>query len=161
MSCRTEQVQLSGLEAVTQPVVAAIHVAKGRRLPSRSMDSVEIEAHKGIVGDRYHGARHRQVSVQSLDGLREGAVDLGLPIAPEQTRRNITLSAGEVPREPGALIRIGDVVLEVVRVAAPCKLLDDWIGTGAQSALRRRAGSVCRVLEGGPVNVGDAVRLGD
>lgn len=146
---------------MTRPVVAAIHVAKGRRLPSRSMDGVEIEAHKGIVGDRYHGARHRQVSVQSLDGLREGALALGSPIEPEQTRRNITLSTGEVPREPGALIRIGDVVLEVVRVAAPCKLLDDWIGPGAQPALRRRAGSVCRVLEGGSISVGDAVWLGD
>ena len=146
---------------MSQPVVAAIHVAQGRRLPSRSVRTVEIEARKGIVGDRYHGARHRQVSVQSLDGLREGALDLGSPIEPEQTRRNITLSTGEVPREPGALIRIGDVVLEVVRVAAPCKLLDDWIGPGAQSALRRRAGSVCRVLEGGSVSVDDAVRLGD
>lgn len=145
---------------VTVPVVHSLHVAKGRRLPSRSLDRVEIEVGKGIVGDRYHGAKHRQVSVQSLDGLREGALALGAPIDPVQTRRNLTVSVGEVPREPGALIRIGDVVLEVVRVAAPCKLLDDWIGPGAQGALRRRAGSVCRVLEGGTVCVGDAVLLG-
>jgi MOSC domain-containing protein YiiM len=51
------------------------------------------------------------------------------------------------------------VVLEVVRVAAPCKLLDDTIGPGAQEALRRRAGSVCRVVEGGEIAVGDAVEL--
>ena len=43
-----------------------------------------------------------------------------------------------MPREPGALIRIGPVLLEVVRVAAPCKLLDDTIGRGAQEALRRQ-----------------------
>jgi len=35
---------------------------------------------------------------------------------------------------------IGDVELEVVRVAAPCRLLDDGIGPGAAVALRRRAG---------------------
>ena len=51
------------------------------------------------------------------------------------------------------------MLLEVVRVAAPCKLLDDTIGRGAQGALRRRAGSVCRVLEGGTVSVGDAWRI--
>ena len=64
-----------------------------------------------------------------------------------------------MPRDPGARIRIGPVLLEVVRVAAPCKLLDDTIGRGAQEALRRRAGSVCRVLEGGEIAVGDAVEL--
>jgi MOSC domain-containing protein YiiM len=73
------------------------------------------------------------------------------------TRRNLTIDGAEVPRDPGARIRIGPVLLEVVRVAAPCKLLDDTIGRGAQEALRRRAGSVCRVLEGGTVTVGDAV----
>jgi MOSC domain-containing protein YiiM len=146
---------------VSEPVVAQIHVARGRRLPSRSVTQVAIEAGKGIVGDRYHGAKHRQVSVQSIDGLREGGLALGFQIDPALTRRNITFSRGEVPRNPGELIRIGEVLLEVVRVAAPCRLLDDWIGCGAQVALRRRAGSVCRVLEGGPVRVGDTVTLGE
>jgi len=135
-------------------VVSALHVAKGRRLPMRSVDEVEIETAKGIVGDRYHGSRHRQVSVQSLDDLLVAAEVFGSPIPAELTRRNITVSGGSVPREPGAILRIGDVVLEVVRVAAPCKLLDDTIGPGAQAALRRRAGSVCRVLEGGRVALG-------
>jgi MOSC domain-containing protein YiiM len=101
------------------------------------------------------------VSVQSLEGLREGGLALGFPIDPALTRRNLTLSHGEVPRNPGELLRIGEVLLEVVRVAAPCRLLDDWIGPGAQVALRRRAGSVCRVIEGGTVGVGDAVALGE
>ena len=67
--------------------------------------------------------------------------------------------AGDVPRDPGARIAVGPVLLEVVRVAAPCKLLDDTIGVGAQEALRRRAGSVCRVLESGTIRVGDPVDL--
>lgn len=139
--------------------VTEIHVAPGRRIPSRSVDRVDVEARKGIVGDRYHGARHRQVSVQSADSLAEASELFGSEILPASTRRNLTLAGGPVPRDPGALIRIGDVLLEVVRVAAPCKLLDDWIGPGAQEALRRRAGSVCRVLEGGAVAVGDLVEL--
>jgi MOSC domain-containing protein YiiM len=142
---------------VIAPYVAALHVAKGRRLPTRAVDSVEIEAGQGIVGDRYHGSNHRHVSVQSLESLRSASEALGASIDPGLTRRNITLSSGVVPRDPGALIHLGPVVLEVVRVAAPCKLLDDTIGTGAQEALRHRGGSICRVLEGGVVSVGDAV----
>jgi len=139
--------------------VAFLHVAPGRRLPARAMPSVSIETARGIVGDRYHGSRHRQVSVQSLASLEEAAATFGAEIPPALTRRNITISSGEVPRTPGSLILIGTVLLEVVRVAAPCKLLDDTIGRGAQEALRRRAGSVCRVLAGGSVHVGDVVDL--
>lgn len=141
------------------PTVAALHVAKGTRLPMRAVAAVSVETAAGIVGDRYHGSRHRQVSVQSLDALAEAAALHGAPVPPELTRRNVTLSDGVVPREPGALIRLGPVLLEVVRVAAPCKLLDDTIGPGAQAALRRRGGSICRVLEGGPLAVGDPVDL--
>lgn len=138
-------------------MVEAIHVAKGRRLPMQPKQSVEVEAGKGIVGDRYHGTRHRHVTVQSRTSLDEAAEVYGRPVPAELTRRNLTLSDGVVPRDPGALLRVGDVLLEVVRVAAPCKLLDDTIGAGAQEALRRRAGTVFRVLEGGTIRVGDPV----
>ncbi len=141
------------------PAVQAIHVAKGRRLPMQSKESVEIEAGRGIVGDRYHGTRHRHVTVQSREALDEAAATYGREVPSHLTRRNITIDRGVVPRDPGSLIRIGDVLLEAVRVAAPCKLLDDTIGRGAQEALRRRGGTVFRVLEGGSVAVGDRVDL--
>jgi MOSC domain-containing protein YiiM len=141
------------------PTVDSIHVAKATRLPMRAVDRVGVEAGKGIVGDRYHGTRHRHVTVQSADGLREATDAFGAEVPAGLTRRNLTISDGVVPRTPGDRIRIGTVLLEVVRVAAPCKLLDDTIGRGAQEALRRRAGSVFRVLEGGEIAVGDEVDL--
>jgi MOSC domain-containing protein YiiM len=139
------------------PVVVAIHVAKATRLPMQSKERVEVEAGKGILGDRHHGTRHRHVTVQSRESLDDAATVFGHEIPSHLTRRNITVSHGTVPREPGARLRIGSVLLEAVRVAAPCKLLDDTIGAGAQEALRRRAGTVFRVLEGGPIAVGDDV----
>jgi MOSC domain-containing protein YiiM len=140
------------------PTVVAIHVAKGRRLPMQAREAVEVEAGKGIVGDRYHGTKHRHVSVQSRERLAEAAEVFGAEVPEALTRRNLTISHGDVPRDPGARLRIGDVLLEAVRVAAPCKLLDDTIGRGAQEALRRRAGTVFRVLEGGTIAAGDTVR---
>jgi MOSC domain-containing protein YiiM len=137
--------------------VVAIHIAPGRRLPLKSVTSVEAEAGHGLVGDRYHGARHRHVTVQSATQLDEAAERLGRPVPFEGTRRNITVSDGEIPTAPGSLVRIGPVLLEAVRVAAPCRLLDDNLGPGAAEALRRRAGTVFRILEGGPISVGDVV----
>jgi MOSC domain-containing protein YiiM len=139
------------------PYVVAIHLAPGSRLPVKSVETVLAEAGKGLVGDRYHGTRHRHVSIQSATSLAEAAERYGAPIDAAGTRRNLTLSHGEVPRTPGDRLRIGGVLLEVVRVAAPCKLLDDTLGRGAQEALRGRGGSIFRVLEGGEIRVGDAV----
>ena len=87
-----------------------------------------------------------------------GAPDLGVPIPPESTRRNITVTGTTVPSRPGERLEIGHAVLEVVRIAAPCRLLDDEIGDGARVALRRRAGSILRVIGPGPLAIGDAVR---
>ena len=148
-----------GVVGVPPPVVAAIHVAPATRLAMQARTEVEAEAGLGLVGDRYHGARHRHVTVQSADSLGEASKALGRTIDPGTTRRNITISAGQVPTTIGHRIRIGPVDLEVVRVAAPCKLLDDVIGDGARTALRRRAGTVFRVLSSGPIVVGDPVDL--
>ena len=141
------------------PTVASLQIATATRLPMRTVPSVEVEAGKGIVGDRYHGTKHRHVTVQSRETLDEAGRAYGAAIASERTRRNVTVDEGRVPHAPGSRIRIGGVLLEVVRVAAPCKLLDDTIGRGAQVALRHRGGSVCRVLESGVVAVGDPVDL--
>jgi len=139
------------------PTVTAIHVAPGRRLPVRPVEQVVAEAGKGLVGDRYHGSKHRHVTVQSAEDLAAAATELGRPVPPEGTRRNVTVSRGPVPTTPGERIRIGPVLLEVVRVAAPCRLLEDTLGPGAAAALRRRAGTAFRVLDGGVIRVGDVV----
>ena len=143
-----------------RPTVTAIHIAPATRLPMRAVASAEAEAGKGLVGDRYHGTRHRHVTVQAQGALDAAAADFGAPITPASTRRNVTISGSEVPTAVGARLRIGDVELEVVRRVAPCKLLDDTIGRGAKDALTRRAGSVFRVLTSGRIAVGDPVDLG-
>jgi MOSC domain-containing protein YiiM len=142
-----------------QERVTAIHVAKGRRLPMRSVPEVTAEAGRGLVGDRYHGSRHRHVTVQAQDVLAEASARLGRPVPDHLTRRNLTISGTEVPTAPGTRLRIGPTLLEVVRMSAPCKLLDDTLGPGAQEALRRRAGTVFRVLESGVITLDSPVSL--
>ena len=140
--------------------VVSIHLAPGRRLPTKTVDSVEAEAGVGLVGDRYHGTKHRHVTVQSLDDLAVAEEALGRPIDPGLTRRNVTLDHGPIPTRPGERMRIGDVELEVVRIAAPCRLLDDWLGPGAMQALKSpRGGTVFRLLGSGTIRVGDEVEL--
>src|SRR4051812_44088866 len=100
---------MGAMDPLDPPVVAALRIAPGRRLPMKAVDEVLIETGRGIVGDRYHGARHRQVTVRSAERLAEAAADLGLPVPPEGTRRNVTISYGDVPTAPGSRILIGAV----------------------------------------------------
>ena len=127
----------------------------------RSVEYVAAEAGKGLVGDRYHGSRHRHITVQSQEALDAAAAVLGHDFPCDATRRNLTVDTGSIPARPGDRFRIGEVDVEVVRVAAPCRLLDDGIGPGAAAALRGRAGSVCRILTSGTIRVGDVVELGE
>ena len=86
--------------------VLAIHLAPGTRLAVKSVDAVTAEAGKGLVGDRYHGTRNRQVTIQSQEFLDRAAADLGYAFDPGATRRNITVDAGEIPTRPGGRGRV-------------------------------------------------------
>lgn len=137
-------------------VVTALNVAPYRHAAMQPRQEIEVEARHGIVGDRFHGSRHRHVTVQSADDLEEASERVGATIAAAATRRNITIT-GPVPRDPGVRLEIGEVLLEVVRVAAPCRIMESAVGPGAQEALRRRGGSVFRALTTGVIRVGDPV----
>lgn len=143
------------MSALGHVVSLAISEAKGA--PMASVGEVTAEAGLGLVGDRYHGTRHRHVSVQAADDLSVASDSLGSEISALATRRNITVSHGPLPTQPGSPITIGEVALEVVRIAAPCHVMDEQIARGARAALRRRGGVICRILGGGVISLGDAV----
>ena len=144
---------------MSRPVVESIHLAPGSRMSMKPVQRVLAEADRGLVGDRYCGTPLRQVTVQAAGELEAAAVRTGRPIEPGRTRRNITISADSVPRTPGHRWSIGEVELEVTRDAAPCTLMEELFGPGAQENLKGRAGVACRVIVGGEIAVGDTVDL--
>lgn len=135
--------------------VVAIYISPASRMPMRSRPNVEVRTGGGLAGDRYENSRHRHVSLFSTGELADASERFGTPIDPALTRRNVLVDAGLLPRTPGTKLQLGEVALEIVRDAAPCKMLDMEIGDGAKTAMRRRAGVICRVLGGGPVQLGD------
>ena len=121
------------------PSVASIHIAPGRRLPTRSVPSVEAQAGLGLVGDRYHGSRHRHVTLQALDALEAAATELGRPVDPGLTRRNITITGAQVPTSPGTPVTIGRVRLVS---------LGDYVLNGGEVAAMAMIEAVGRLVPG-------------
>ena len=123
-----------------------------------SCASAEIRADFGIVGDRYaKPGTDSQLTLVSAEELVRAGAKLGLLIPPGATRRNITLQDVALPQEPGARLRLGDVLVEVTGPADPCGLMETCVGPGAREALVGLSGVRARVLEGGVLTIGASV----
>ena len=144
------------------PSVEYIHIASESSAPVQSVDAVEAVTDRGLVGDRnYHSRPGRDITVVSTEELADAEAAYGGRIAPGSTRRNVTVSGTRLPREPGARILVGDVVVEVVQDCAPCDLMETSVGPGARAALAMRAGIRGRIVSGGTIRVGDEVKVED
>lgn len=122
--------------------------------PGEIVESVEIRAGLGVVGDRYFGkTAHREAAVTliAVENLPVG-VDL------TQTRRNILTRGIDVDALVGRILTLdsgdGPVSLRVRRPARPCRWLDVTIAPGTWKALRDRSGVRCVPLTSGTLRVG-------
>lgn len=139
--------------------LTSITIAPAYGAALRSLDSAELVAGKGIVGDRHFGGI-RQVTVICTGEVTKAAAEWGSgDMDPAVSRRNLVVDLPELPRDHGSLISIGEVVLSVWRDCAPCDLMDQVYGEGARQALKERAGVSTRVLKGGSIQIGDQVTI--
>ena len=141
-------------------VIQGLSIASESRVPLTDVAEVEAITGVGLQGDRHAENAARQVSIQSIQELAAASERLGRKILPEQTRRNITLDSGALPRTRGQRLHLGDCELEVFSDAPPCALMTEIIGKGARPALKKLAGIHCRVINGGTIRVGDELILG-
>ncbi len=125
------------------------------------VDEAQAVAGSGLKGDRHCGAPARQISIQSRTELKEASQKLGRDIDPDLTRRNITIDKGDLPRNRGQRLFIGEVELEVFADAAPCELMTTLIGEGARPALTRLAGIHCKIISDGQIYLGDKLMLSE
>lgn len=140
--------------------VTSIHIAPATwPEPIQSVAAVEAVAGAGLVGDRKYGAR-RQISIVSTEELEDAAAELGAPIAPGSTRRQVTITGARLDRTEGATIKLGEVVVSVNGDCSPCDEMNETVGAGAREALVGRAGVTGTIVSGGTIRVGDPVELG-
>jgi MOSC domain-containing protein YiiM len=126
----------------------------------------------GLDGDvqrdlRFHGGPDRAVSLYSLDLIAALPAE-GHPIGPGTAGENLTVSGLEWARlVPGAVVRVGDGVrLEVTKYAHPCANIQGSFAEGRIERISQQTHPgwsrvYARVLESGPVRIGDSVVLLD
>ena len=83
----------------------------------------------------------------------------GVPAVDVATlRRNVVVSGINLVALKNARVRVGSALLEIVGPCQPCSRMEEAVGPGGYAAMRGHGGMTARVLEGGALAVGDAVR---
>lgn len=143
--------------------IEAIIVRGAPRDPARRVEQTVALAGIGLADDRL-GKRGeaelstRQVTLIQQEHLpliaafaRSGAID------PVGLRRNLVVSGINLLSLKNARLRVGAALLQIVGPCQPCSRMEEVIGLGGYAAMRGHGGMTARVLEGGAIEVGDAV----
>lgn len=138
-----------------------VRPARGAAMQARH--AVDAVAGRGLVGDRYAGrSGSRGVTLMQAEHLQVVAALAGLDaIDPALLRRNVLVSGLPLIALKGRRFRIGDVLLEGTGPCDPCSKLEAALGPGGYNAMRGHGGLCARILEGGVMSLGDAVRAVD
>ncbi|HUL51444.1 MAG TPA: MOSC domain-containing protein [Candidatus Nitrosotalea sp.] len=135
--------------------------------PLLNVDSIEVVAHKGILGEpRYFGRVHhttgepslRQVSLIEREQIAEHAATLGLEtISPGAVRSNIETTGINLVSLVGQRVRVGGAVLFFYQARTPCAKMDA-ICVGLRSLMENNnQGVIAEVVKSGRIRVDDPI----
>lgn len=152
----------------------AILLRPGRRAAMQSVQEAEAVPGRGLLGDHFAtrlrdraDLRRRELTLIQAEHLPLIAGWSGrATVAAEQLRRNLVVRGLNLVAMralfPGQRLIwcIGDTVtLELTGPCDPCSRMEEELGPGGYNALRGHGGMTARLLSGGQIRVGDAVRL--
>lgn len=151
--------------------VTGILVRPARRCDPRLVKEVLAVAGQGLDGDHVslRGARgdgKRQVTLIQAEHLPVVATLCGLEyVDPRLLRRNLIVSGINLSATRSLFndqpfqLRIGaDVILMITGPCEPCSRMEEVLGPGGYNAMRGHGGLTARIMSGGIVRIGDAVR---
>ena len=131
-----------------------------KRAPMQTLDYAEISRATGVALDFRGKPGSRQVTVLSAAAWQEACAEVGRDLPWTTRRANLLVDGLELPKKPGAIIRMGGARLKITGEVDPCSRMEEQC-PGLKAALQPdwRGGVSCTVLDGGTVAVGDEVML--
>lgn len=145
-----------------QGIVIAITVRPKRLELVKELTEVKAISEKGLEGDRYKNSGNRQVTLIQKEHLDAIASFLGRESVDfELTRRNILVQGINLLSFKGKFFSIGDAVLQYTGDCHPCSRMEDALGKGGYNAMRGLGGITAKIISGGWIRVGDALKTAE
>ncbi|MGH2352709.1 MAG: MOSC domain-containing protein [Chloroflexota bacterium] len=142
--------------------VVTIHTVRERNGVAEPLAMANVVTDYGIEGDwRSRRDSGRQLTLIEEDALVATGRELGRPVPPGASRRQVVVRGLSLNETVGKTLRAGDLVLAVSSLCDPCDNMEVMIGPGARVALANRGGVCARVLQGGSLRSGDAIHVED
>ena len=138
-----------------QGSITNLHLARVKETPSDPVQEATAISGMGLEGDRScRQGNMRQVLIMDNETLGE------FGLAPGLIKENITVTGLDLSQtQAGNVVFIGDeVTMEIVGECEPCGKMDA-IRQGLQAELNHRRGMLATVINGGPIKVGDSIRV--
>ena len=138
-----------------QGTIVNLHLAPPNRTLIQPVQQITAVSCEGLEGDRHCNERNvRQVLLMDKETLDE------LELEPGQIKENVTTIGLDLSQtQAGQVFFIGDeVTMEIVGECKPCDRMNA-IRPGLREVLAYRRGMLATVINGGPIKVGDSIRV--
>ncbi|MES0863820.1 MOSC domain-containing protein [Ruegeria sp. SCPT10] len=134
-----------------------IGLRPGRRAGIVVPDIAVVSA-DGFDGDRGRAGKRAVTLIQHEHLAAIGSYLEQGPVAPDILRRNLVVSGINLAALKGREVQVGEAILRIAVICAPCSRMEEALGKGGYSAVRGHGGWCAEVLRPGRVKLGDAVQ---
>ena len=126
------------------------------------VESIEVIANKGIVGDRHFkdfNDPYCQLSLIESENIDYYNLKYGLKISYVDFRRNVVTKGIQLNDLVGKKFLIGKVKVEGIDLCRPCRHLTEILDQdNIIKEFLRKGGLRCQILSTSKINVGDEIR---
>ena len=127
------------------------------------VESIEVLANKGVVGDRHfdnYNDPYCQLSLIEAENIDEYNLKFGLNIPYLDFRRNIITKGIKLNDLVGKKFSIGNVEVEGIDLCRPCRHLTEMLDQeNILKEFLRKGGLRCQILSSSKIKVGDAIKV--
>ena len=143
--------------------VFKLGITTNNNQPIKEVNSIEVLANKGIVGDRhFHDFNdpYNQLSLIESEGIDEYNMRFDLNISYIDFRRNIVTKGIKLNDLIGKKLSVGNVKLEVIDLCRPCRHLTEMLKQkNILKEFLRKGGLRCQILSSSKICVGDKIEV--
>ncbi len=127
------------------------------------VETIEVLANKGVVGDRHfndYNDPYCQLSLIEAENIDEYNLKFGLNIPYLDFRRNIITKGIKLNDLVGKKLSIGNAEVEGIDLCRPCRHLTDMLDQeNILKEFLRKGGLRCQILSSSKIKVGDTIKV--